>query len=156
MFVSDRRRRTEMEENMASGSNFVRLPESNQYDGVSGHAISFNANSIPSGGEVNVSGHHFWWKLPDEPTQSYYGGFTGQSWYVYIENGPTAYFNGGQFTTDEDVYNYLTQPGSSGNLNAVFAEWQAYLNSLYTSGEDWKAVYDRFFSAVPNDCVSPF
>lgn len=47
---------------MASGSNFISLPDSNQYDGVSGRSVSTDANSIPSGGTV-INGVRFYGKF---------------------------------------------------------------------------------------------
>ena len=140
---------------MESGSNFISLPDSNQYDGVSGRSVSTDANSIPSGGTV-INGVRFLWEISEQPGEGNWGGFTGISWFTDIKTGPTGYFNNGQFQEEVDVYNYLTQPGSPGNLNAVFDQWQSYLNYLVQNGGGWKAAYDSFYSKVPESCCLPF
>lgn len=134
---------------MANGSNFVRLPDSNQYVGVNGRSVPTNTNSIPSG-ETIIDGVRFHWSIPEEQSGEYWGGFTDSEWYTEIKVGPTGHYGNGRFNSDEDVYNYLISSESGGNLNAVFSDWEAFLNQI----EDWRTVYTSFLNAVPANCAT--
>lgn len=131
---------------MASGSNFISLPDSNQYDGVSGRSVSTDANSIPSGGTV-VNGVRFLWEIPEEGGT---GGFTGTSWFTNITGSPTNYW---EFANDEAVYEYLTNPNGPGNLDAVFERWDKFLDE---QGNNWTSYYYPFAGAVPGECQQRF
>ncbi|MFR4948137.1 hypothetical protein [Thomasclavelia spiroformis] len=107
---------------MATETNYVKVPQSNQYDGVSGHSVSTSANSIPSGA-TTVEGYFFHW-TPD-------GGFIGTGWYSGFSGSPVNVFNEGVYANNDDAFQqYVNGLGENPNLNNVFSQWQQYLEQL--------------------------
>ena len=69
---------------MATETNYVKVPQSNQYDGVSGHSVSTSANSIPSGA-TTVEGYFFYFFSDGGFIETgWYSGFSDSS--VYVSN----------------------------------------------------------------------
>lgn len=135
---------------MPSGSNYVPVPEnSSNYseNRVRAYSISTYENQTPSGGKTIIDGIRFYWSIPETGSEEGWGGFTGQRWYLEDPDGPIATY--GRFKSEEEVYNYLSDPTGPKDLDDVFAQWSLYLDRL---GDGWTTAFYGFATQVPGNC----
>lgn len=125
------------------GTNRVLVPMKENYEPVEGRTVNSRETIIPSDA-YQVGGIYYEWN--DE-------GFTGKSFFTDIINGPT---NSYGFNSDADVIDYLNSlPEGQRNLNAVFLNWQNFINGL-SDDDAWeysRNFEDAVYNAGGTGCV---